>query len=367
MLRVRIALATHVVVGLCVAGACTSSGDADRAASVPTGSTSIGTTSPSVDTGTTTGSTGSATAPPDAVVPRCYAAMTDAPGRIGVLLAGGFDNSGPPGAFLPEVWSFALRGDWTYVTRWEAEVGELMAYDRETDRAVYIDISGAAMTLDPDDARWEEVEAPGADLHGARVVYDSQSDLIIVFGGDAFTPTPFDTTWAIDVETETWTEMRPATRPAARTYFAMAYDEATDRVVVFGGFSGTAELGDTWTYDVDTDTWELVSSGGGPGARGYAAMADDPTSDRVVLFGGVRGASEEPLGDAWSFDLGTGEWTQLQSASAPSPRAWHAMATDSETDGIVLFGGGPTRSECTAETWILDPRDGTWTQIGGDR
>jgi hypothetical protein len=341
-----------LLVGAWLSGACASDGDPGRAETATPTATTAEATSP-------TGSTGSA---PDAVAPRCYAVMTDAPGEIGLLMAGGFDNTGPPGAILSDVWSFAPGGDWTYVSRLQAEPGDLFAYDADADRAVHIDIAGRTTTFDPIEVGWEEIEAPGADLHGARVAYDTRSDLLIVFGGDAFTPTAFDTTWTIDVETGTWTEMSPTTRPQARTYFAMTYDEATDRVVVFGGFHGETELDDTWTYDVDADRWELISRHGGPGARGYAAMADDPTSDRVLLFGGSHGVIEEPLGDTWSLDLGTGEWTELRPGSAPGPRAWHVMATDSETGGIVLFGGGPTRSECTAETWLWDPATETWAQ-----
>lgn len=82
----------------------------------------------------------------------------------------------------------------------------------------------------------------------------------------------------------------------------------------------------------------------------------------MILFGGAEGVSEEPQGDTWALDVRTGEWTQLDPASAPSPRAWHVMTTDAETRQIVLFGGGPTRNECTAETWLFDPATDTWEQ-----
>jgi len=111
------------------------------------------------------------------------------------------------------------------------------------------------------------------------MVYDAGSDRLVVFGGDAFTPTKFDDTWTVDPGTGAWMAMDAERRLPARTYFAMTCDEATDRVVVFGGYgAGDIELDDTWAYDLNTDTWELLSRHGGPGPRGYVAMADDPAA-----------------------------------------------------------------------------------------
>jgi N-acetylneuraminic acid mutarotase len=134
-------------------------------------------------------------------------------------------------------------------------------------------------------------------------------------------------------------------------------------VILFGGSAALGATGDTWAYDLDTDTWTRVArGGGGPEPRAYAAMAYDRQTDRVILFGGVTGSLEEPLADTWAFDLETTTWTRLD-AAGPSARGWHVMAADAETGTIVLFGGGPSREACTDETWIFDPRAGTWTEV----
>ena len=46
-----------------------------------------------------------------------------------------------------------------------------------------------------------------------------------------------------------WTQLLPATKPSARSYVAMAYDAASKKVLLFGGFGGTGYLNDTWTFD----------------------------------------------------------------------------------------------------------------------
>ena len=93
-------------------------------------------------------------------------------------------------------------------------------------------------------------------------------------------------------------------------------------------------------------------------------MAYDPTSERTILFGGADDnfLDEETYDDTWAFDAKTGTWAELKPESAPSPRGWHAMAYEPDEEVIILFGGGPLRQEYTAETWIYDPANNTWTR-----
>lgn len=70
-------------------------------------------------------------------------------------------------------------------------------------------------------------------------------------------------------------------------------------------------------------------------------MAYDPTSDRIVLFGGVTGPflKEQPFDDTWVHDFDTNTWTELQAHMSPSARGWHAMAYAQVDAVIVLFSG----------------------------
>lgn len=86
----------------------------------------------------------------------------------------------------------------------------------------------------------------------------------------------------------------------------MAFDVARNTLVLFGGSSGTALLGDTWV--ANGSTW-TASAAIGPNASDSATMVWDPTIGRVVLFGGL-GATEQ-----WQWD-GT-QWTQVALDRAP--------------------------------------------------
>ena len=75
----------------------------------------------------------------------------------------------------------------------------------------------------------------------------------------------------------------------------MAYDAATGTVVLFGGYStGTALLGDTWTWD--GTTWTKQAPATSPPARDGASMAYDAATSDIVLFGGFgkHGSSVAP-------------------------------------------------------------------------
>ncbi len=105
-----------------------------------------------------------------------------------------------------------------------------------------------------------------------------------MFGGgqtpkDADSPyQPLGDIWAYDPAANTWSELKPAgTLPSARANPAMAYDPATHRLIMFGGFDGTeTRFGDTWAYDPAANTWsELSPTGTLPPARAGSQMVYD--------------------------------------------------------------------------------------------
>ena len=75
--------------------------------------------------------------------------------------------------------------------------------------------------------------------------------------------------------------------------------------------------------------------------------------DKVLLFGG------DGTAETWIYDLSDGTWTQQSPASSPPALGVHAMAYIGG-DRVMLFGGywsGPMD-----ETWIYDLSDSTWAK-----
>jgi cysteine-rich repeat protein len=181
------------------------------------------------------------------------------------------------------------------------------------------------------------IEVPPARYHHA-MVYDSRRARAMVFGGDSEAGNLADT-WEWDGER--WYEVTPVgLSPPRRRRHAMAWDPARGRVVLFGGEDrgGAEVLDDTWEWN-GTEWVVVAPSGPRPQARFNHAMAYDPISRRVILFGGraLTDLGGQDLGDTWAWDGRV--WVNLSSIPSPSPRAGHVMALHPDTGGIVLFGG----------------------------
>ena len=308
---------------------------------------------------------------------RIYHSMVSLPQSDRVFLFGGAWKHGMGETDLEDVWTYDVRTNvWAEAGGDIADVNivQAVAYDTESERLITLTPETWAYRFDTDS--WEKKEplqAPDVEC-GQRLVYDAESDRVIFFGG---TPNcgsisgPFlDETWAYDYDTNTWMKMEPEVRPPGRCFHTMVYDAESDRVIVWGGWSDAVDV-NVWSYDYNTNTWtELESSTGPPRRFVYQSVAYHPPSDRILMFGGL-----EPHGRAiidarlidetWSYDTNTNTWTLLEPSVHPAKRSHHAMAYHPGTDRIVLFGGeleSAYSDVLSDQTWIFDPVTDTWTE-----
>lgn len=146
-------------------------------------------------------------------------------------------------------------------------------------------------------------------------------------------------------------------KPSARSSHAMAYDAAHDKVVLFGG--GSPVNNETWLFDKTTEKWSkactaCVTGVSQPAARSDHAMAYDSRRGKVVLFGGYSGSTD--LKDTWEWDGNT--WSKTdESSQAPAIRNGHSMTFDQNRGRTVLFGG-TTSGVFTGDTWEYHARGG---------
>lgn len=132
-------------------------------------------------------------------------------------------------------------------------------------------------------------------------------------------------------------------QPSARRDYALAYDVARRRAVLFGGNSEGALLADTWEWD--GDAWQPMAPTLSPGARGLHAMAYDAARGRVLLRGGSD--HDGPLNDLWEWDGVTWTRLSLDEFYFAAPRAGHDMLFDAKHREIVVAGG--TTGELTPD------------------
>ncbi len=226
--------------------------------------------------------------------------------------------------------------------------------------------SGHAASLSSDRGRGDRVRAAASVLTarqkphqasspgprwGHAIAYDEARDRLILFGGQRDRKTALADTWLWDGRG--WTQA-PVPGPAARSYAAMAYDPRRARVVLHGGREHLEEAGgDTWEWD--GRQWTRASDAG-PAPRDHHALAWDGAGGEVMLFGGFSGSAV--TADTWSWN---GERWRLLADTGPPPRAAHGLAYEARRGRVLLFGG-LYLGGLYGDTW--EWRDNTWTRHG---
>jgi hypothetical protein len=296
-----------------------------------------------------------------------------------LLLCGGTDPNGLV-AFTDQ-WAFA-SGNWTQPgppTDPAPGFGASLAYDGSDGYDLLVAGTSDEGSFSYRAGYWSSL-APAlspSPRYGAAMIYDPSSQSVLYFGGMTG-PVPGASVAGDRFLADTWSFRgglwsnltgNLTLAPAPRAFAGIAYDPGTGAVLLFGGLGPTGALQDTWSF-LD-GSWRNVTgaSPDAPAARFGAAMTYDPSTSRVLLFGGFPGSGEPTvaLNDTWSYS--DGRWTPLTVALAPSPRGWVSAAADSNAQDVVLVGG--QRMLCAAapdcpspplsDTWVFD--NGTWTNL----
>lgn len=191
-------------------------------------------------------------------------------------------------------------------------------------------------------ARWSH--AMTTDLNRGRVV---------LFGGylPGAVDTYYDDTWEWDGSV--WTQAQPQAHPSSRSGSAIAGDNRTGRVLLFGGYDGLDILVDTWSWDGTawrTEARELPQESVG-------TVVADRARGQLLAFGGTRGRPLSRSNETW---IGDGvRWSQRNPALSPSPR-YASLVDDEARRQVLLFGGYSNTNSLLQDTWTWDGID--WTR-----
>jgi hypothetical protein len=239
---------------------------------------------------------------------------------------------------------------------------------------------------DPVAGTWTQRQPAGRvppPLLGAMVADDPVSRRLIMFGGadrssaflgegGGFFFHTVDNTRAFDYATNTWEELTPSgSTPPPRMVAYMAYDPTTRHLIMFGGWRDLDHadqvgtwLDDTWAYDPAADSWtELKPPGTVPSPRGQAAMVYDPSTGRIILFGGSGDAGV--FNDIWAYSPAKNTWTELRpEGPVPEKRYASGLGYDSSRHQVVMFGGANADdSKYFADIWVYDFAANAWTEL----
>lgn len=294
--------------------------------------------------------------------PRWFASMSYDSRQDRTILFGGFN-----GWNLDDTWSYNYNtNNWTEMfphNHPDARFSNAMAYDSKCDSVILYGGGGSGNLFFNDTWRYQidnnnwsnmsPLENPPTGFDTA-MVYDVQSDLMILYVGNHHGFGHYEETWGYDVKSNTWTNRTGSIRPAIKSSFAMSYDLQNDRILLFGTNShqSYSYISEFWEYDTDANLWKNITQSAQPPANLRYSMSYDMKSDRTILFAGQSNLGSYP--QTWSYDYDTHNWTNLNPSISPSNRWASSMAYHLDSDRIILFGGETYQSRFMGETWVFE-------------
>ena len=218
---------------------------------------------------------------------------------------------------------------------------------------------------------------------GHSAVYSAASDRMIIFGGDTqgCSRKRLNDVWVLKDASATggvptWEQLTPSgTAPPARAEHVAFYDQANNRMMIFGGDGlPSGNLHDLWVLTHADGTggepeWEnLTEDGTAPSATGYASATYDPVTNRLTLFGGWVCCKKTVSNQTWVLIHanglgGTPQWIRGKpTGTLPTARAGAQAKYNPAQNSAVYFGGSQGN-----DLWWLANANGngqaSWTKM----
>ncbi len=212
--------------------------------------------------------------------------------------------------------------------------------------------------------------APSVLRSDHNMVWDSQDDILFVFGGIDDQGNLLNDLWSYNPATQSWRELNASTGtvgschgsnvPAPRMNAAMVWDSVDHQILLYGGLGANNHyLGDLWSYSPGAGTWTAISCSGSPaGLRSSNAVW---TGSQMLLLGGANAFGL--LSDFWSYtpSNGAGTWQKLTD-SPMGQREFQTMMWDSTDNQLYVFGGLDVNGQQQKDFYVFSANAG-WTQI----
>ena len=342
------------------------------------------------------------------------------PARRRMMLVGGFQNdtwvlegdawvrASTPAAFTPRL-NATLAADPTH-GRLLYVGGQSIPDGGSTATTLHNDVWSLSTAV----TRLADAPFTGRAQH-TMVTDVARSQVVLIGGRDQLVTTayaPMDT-WLFDGRQ--WRSLPPPPTMAGRSLPAMAADPLTGRIALVGALAPVQVRSEVWLFDgtswaphpsvptnwnaqsrttlgfgaarrefvsftpvvtapVDggtvnrTEAWAFDVNGFRPATgfdagivtvRSGAASAIDPTTGRLVTFGGFDVRDGGALDETWSLD-GT-QWSAHPTPSALGPRTGATLRFHPMSKQYVLIGGGPTSSTFAEDSWAFG--DDGWAPV----
>ncbi|HEV7238799.1 MAG TPA: kelch repeat-containing protein [Thermoanaerobaculia bacterium] len=307
--------------------------------------------------------------------PRSMPLFRRDPERDTVWMFGGLSeySFGATIDYLSDLWGYR-DGQWRLLAQDASTplgcVTPIGALDTTRDKLVVV-CSGSTV-YEWDGEAWKtftNLSTSPPDRRFASFAYDETLKKFVLFGGYDSVGNYRQDTWTWDGAA--WTEVKPKTKPEHRAQGVMWYDPLAKKTILYSGAGRRSiedhatRFSDMWSFN--GTEWTKLSVTVTPGIRFAPQVAIDPSSGKLLLFGGLRATIDEDDrvtqfydNDMWVWDGSTSAWTEIQLGNAPSPRQNGAFDYDVASGKFVLFGGF-AGNFYFSDRWLWDGQN--WTAV----
>ncbi|PIK57248.1 putative muskelin isoform X2, partial [Apostichopus japonicus] len=131
----------------------------------------------------------------------------------------------------------------------------------------------------------------------------------------------------------------------------MCIDPDAEMLYLLGGWDGKSDLGDFWSYDINSNRWNCISADSskedGPSPRSCFKLCIDTNKKQIYTLGRYMDSNMRKLiplkSDFYVYDIEANKWTLIcdDTASYGGPRLIfdHQMCMDPVNSVIYVFGG----------------------------
>ena len=131
----------------------------------------------------------------------------------------------------------------------------------------------------------------------------------------------------------------------------LVIDSTNSFMYLFGGWDGSEDLDDLWSYDIKNNSWTLIHANaedfGGPAARSCHKMLFNPCTSQIFSLGRYLDApnrtKEMIQSDFYLYDTANKSWLLIcddtSQVGGPPLLFDHQMCIDTAKHTIYVFGG----------------------------
>jgi hypothetical protein len=278
--------------------------------------------------------------------------------------------------YYDDIWAYS-NGNWSLMApdiitntpfSCETPIGAM-----DTDRSVLVVVCEGDTVFEWNGTAWKtfnSLSVQPAKRRFAGGVYDQTLKKFVMFGGYDQLNTYRQDTWTWNGQA--WTEVKPNTKPEHRAQPVMWYDPLAKKTILYSGAGSKSfeehakRFTDMWSFD--GTNWTRMTETAAPGIRFAPQIAIDPSTNKLLMFGGLRATLDEDDrvtqfydNDLWIWDGASSTWTEVQTEGVtPLARQNAGFEYDIASGKFVLFGGF-SGNMYLSDRWTWDGQ--TWTPI----